>query len=677
VPIRTILVVAPNPELADSLKSGLNPAQFRIVHRTTVEDAEPLLARGMADVCLLDVELHGVQDVWLLERLNQRGPKCPVIVCTSDRQPEWEEEAYLKGVRQVITKPVRIRALEAILRQLVPEGSTAVMLAPRSAETHEAVAIAAVPSFSAAPAHTLLRDFSSILTHSHNAEELLKQILFLLRQIVAVNRAVIFLRTPVSGFATPIQGAGRELQVAASLGHPTETVKRLQLTLDCGLGALLERLGTILRASSDEVRADAVALKEFELLGARVAVPILDRGSLLGVAILSGRITGEPLVNSELELIFHLLEQAGLAVRNIWLHAQQAANHDLLTGVLRELSSACVVVDRNLKILHANKMALKCFGVGSGAGAELNFADIPAAIGTKIYQVLKTGAALAPFRFEPEKPAGSVFQVTIVPFQRDADGEAGSVLLTIEDLTQNEQLRRLELEASDLRLVKNMAHRLVAETGNAIVPLNTFVQIPPDAIDRNLLLSMLPALKETDKRIERRVKQFRYLAEDVLAANESLTLNALLEKAFAEAQHYHPARNAQLVLEKTEGSAVIPANRERLAFAIAEVFMNALMANPSDPTVVVRRIETTGRSNGPMLAFEIQDNGPGFAPEGYEKVGKHFFTTRIPGLGLGLAVARKIIEAHGGNLEISAPGSAPHGVVRVSLPISAAVPQKS
>jgi signal transduction histidine kinase len=266
--------------------------------------------------------------------------------------------------------------------------------------------------------------------------------------------------------------------------------------------------------------------------------------------------------------------------------------------------------------------------------------------------------------------------VTIVPFQRDANNEVGSVLLTIEDLTQSEQLRRLELEASNLRMVKNMAHRLVAETGNAIVPLNTFVQIPPDAIDRNLLLSMLPALKETDKRIERRVKQFRYLAEDILETSESLTLNSLLEKAFAEAQHYHPARNAQFVLENTGTTAAIQANRERLTFAIAEIFMNALLANPNHPSVVVRRLEATGRLGGPMLAFEIQDNGPGFAPEAFEKVGKHFFTTRIPGLGLGLAVARKIIEAHGGTLEISAPGASPHGVVRVSLPLTVPVEAK-
>ena len=60
-------------------------------------------------------------------------------------------------------------------------------------------------------------------------------------------------------------------------------------------------------------------------------------------------------MNVELELIFHLLEQVGLALRNIWLHDQIAGNNEMMADVLRELSSACIVVGRDLKVLHANK----------------------------------------------------------------------------------------------------------------------------------------------------------------------------------------------------------------------------------------------------------------------------------------------------------------------------------
>ena len=117
-------------------------------------------------------------------------------------------------------------------------------------------------------------------------------------------------------------------------------LQHFELSFEAGIGGHVFRLGRILRRSGEEVRHDPLAQKEFELLGAHVAVPILDRETVLGVALFDGRITGEPLVNSELELIFHLLEQLGLAIKNIWLHSQLAVNHEMMADILRELSSA-------------------------------------------------------------------------------------------------------------------------------------------------------------------------------------------------------------------------------------------------------------------------------------------------------------------------------------------------
>ena len=80
-------------------------------------------------------------------------------------------------------------------------------------------------------------------------------------------------------------------------------------------------------------------------------------------------------------------------------------------------------------------------------------------LGGKVYQVLKTGAAIEQFRFTPEDTLRtSVYRVTIAPFHRQ--GTANAALLVVEDLTQSELLQKLELEASSLRLVKTMADRL-------------------------------------------------------------------------------------------------------------------------------------------------------------------------------------------------------------------------
>src|SRR5215469_12354489 len=116
--MKTLLVLAPHPELAETIRSGLSPEQYRVIHRTTVEEAEPILAHGLASACILDVELSAVQGVWVLEKLRRRSPRCPLIIFTSAKQWEWEEEAYLQGASHVLTKPVRIRMLTSLLDRL-------------------------------------------------------------------------------------------------------------------------------------------------------------------------------------------------------------------------------------------------------------------------------------------------------------------------------------------------------------------------------------------------------------------------------------------------------------------------------------------------------------------------------------------------------------------------------
>ena len=92
--------------------------------------------------------------------------------------------------------------------------------------------------------------------------------------------------------------------------------------------------------------------------------PIADRNGIVGVAVFDGRVTGEPLANAELELIFHLLEQVGLALRNIWLHDQIAGNNEMMTDVLRELSSACIVVGQRPE--GAAREQVRAAGISAG-----------------------------------------------------------------------------------------------------------------------------------------------------------------------------------------------------------------------------------------------------------------------------------------------------------------------
>ena len=82
------------------------------------------------------------------------------------------------------------------------------------------------------------------------------------------------------------------------------------------------------------------------------------------------------------------------------------------------------------------------------------------------------------------------------------------------------------------------------------------------------------------------------------------------------------------------------------------------------------RIVVTGARDGKSVAIEVRDNGPGFDPGIAERAAAPFTTTKPEGLGLGLSLARSIIQAHGGTLSIESNSFG--AVVSFTLPSAAA-----
>ena len=670
--MKTLLVLAQHPELAESVRAALNPELVRVIHRLDLAEAEPQLSRAGVDGVIIDADTGSIQGIWLLEKIRRRAPNCPLIVFTGARSFELEEEAYLQGVTHVLTKPVRPRLLNALLERL--------WAAPVAARLeHRALPLRPVePSRQAHTAHSaaealgVLRDFTSILNHSLDAEGLLKKFLLKLREILGVNRAAIFLKP--SAAATVFGEAGeisdtRRMRSACAIGLAPGLLEHFELSFETGIGGFLFRQGRILRRENPEAHSDVEMQKEFELLGAQVAIPIHDRESLVGVAVFDGRVTGEPIVNGELELIFHLLEELGLAVKNIWLHDQIAANHGMMVDVLRELSSACVVVGRDLGILHANKAARHMFSRPGRRNADLEFSDLPQALGARIFQVLKTGTGQPLFKYQPGDSLTSVFHVTVVPFQRGGAAMPVSALMVVEDHSQAEQFRKLEIEAASLRLMKSMADRLAHEVGNALVPLSTHQQLLGERYkDPEFRVSLDLTLSESVKRVSRLTSQMRYLARDAVLTREAVPLAQLIEDAFKEAHRHQPAKSAKLLPEDSSQPVILSGDRSALRHAISEVILNAIQANPAEAKVRVRTFTDTDGHGQPWVHLEVTDNGTGFTPEAVQKMATPFFTTRTVGLGLGLCVVRRIIETHQGRLAVVAPTPGQPGTVRISLP---------
>lgn len=670
--MRTILLLTNQPSFASAVQAVLDPAEFQLICKLDIGEAEFLLSRGAVDAALLDLKLTDNRAVRTIEQVMQAAPGCPVIVYAHAKQREWEEDAYLLGVEHVLDKPLRGKLLTNLLARLFPSNApSTALLAP--------AAITAPPP--AAPRSTAdqmraleaLRRFSSVLTHGLDASSLLKQFLLLLREIIGVNRAIVFLRN-----AAPSRGGGegnlledRWMRSVCAIGLDQDVLQHFALSLNAGIGGHLNTQGRILRANTAESQSNREIAKEFQILGVQVAIPILDRESLVGVAVFDGRLTGEPYTNEELAIIFNMLEEVGIAIRNSWHHDQLVANQKMIADILTHLGSGAVVVSSNLTTLHANPSAITAFLHDNPDKKQLEFGDLPQMLGSMLFTAIKSGVGVPPFNFQFPHSPDVHYRVGIMPFRFQGAAAASAALLIIEDVTEHIRAQRLEIEMSNLRLVKSMAEHLAHEIGNSLVPLSTHQQLLKDSIgDPEFQESLATALSGGVKRISRLSNQMVFLAREWQGDfREAVPISDIIVEAFHEAHTFHPGRKlAQLSFGKSEVPTwKISGDHKALRHAFSEIILNALQANPEDPNVEVHFREAPGGSQG--IQVEVCDSGSGFTEEIAVRASEPFFSTRPVGLGLGLTVSRKIIESHHGKIEIPTAGKGQHGIVRILLPM--------
>jgi C4-dicarboxylate-specific signal transduction histidine kinase len=127
------------------------------------------------------------------------------------------------------------------------------------------------------------------------------------------------------------------------------------------------------------------------------------------------------------------------------------------------------------------------------------------------------------------------------------------------------------------------------------------------------------------------------------------------------------ARREVLVrTEFAEDTPPVRGDRVQLQQVILNLVTNAIdaMRSTSDRS---RELIVRSRKNGNSVIVEIEDSGPGLAPEQAERVFQPFYTTKSHGLGMGLAVSRSIVESHQGHLSVSRRNS--HGAIfQLDLP---------
>ncbi|MCH2064966.1 MAG: ATP-binding protein, partial [Roseibacillus sp.] len=99
---------------------------------------------------------------------------------------------------------------------------------------------------------------------------------------------------------------------------------------------------------------------------------------------------------------------------------------------------------------------------------------------------------------------------------------------------------------------------------------------------------------------------------------------------------------------ETPGPAMISCDKLRIEQVIRNLIVNACQAMPEGGRIMARL-----KLDPEHVQLAIQDSGPGFSTEALDRFGEPFFSEREGGMGIGLTLAREVVQAHDGSIQAS------------------------
>jgi signal transduction histidine kinase len=206
-----------------------------------------------------------------------------------------------------------------------------------------------------------------------------------------------------------------------------------------------------------------------------------------------------------------------------------------------------------------------------------------------------------------------------------------------------------------------MAAVVAHEVKNPIAGIRGALQIiasrmPAESRDRPVVGDIIARLDS----LNRIVQDLLVFARPRELRAEPVELNALVSNTVTLLQR-DPAL-ASLRVEVTGGRALVSADSEQLQLVFTNVLMNAAQAMAGAGLIAVGLAPSAAG-----WTVTIADEGPGMPSDVKERIFEPFFTTKHRGTGLGMPIARRVVEAHGGEIVIETPARG-GTVVSISLP---------
>ena len=348
------------------------------------------------------------------------------------------------------------------------------------------------------------------------------------------------------------------------------------------------------------------------------------------------------------------------------VEAERAA----LAVILARLTSGVISLEPDLRVRVANQAAGNILGVEFASAAGRPLAELAGAnaLLAQLYMVMKEHLDAGETEWREQVTLRSdagrrelVCACTALP--GDA-GSAAGLVLVFDEVTQLLQAQR---QAAWGEVARRLAH----EIRNPLTP----IQLSAERMRRKLMRGLKEGEAELlDRATHTIVQQVEAMKQMVAAFSEyakapemqisEIDLAALIRQV-SDLYHAQDTRVA-FGLSLDPGASTLLADPGRIRQLLNNLLTNSLEALDGRPNPVIM-IET--KRAGDQIVLTVVDNGPGFQGGLIEQAFDPYVTTKPKGTGLGLAIVRRIVEEHGGQVEVD---NSPQGGARIRITLPAA-----
>jgi signal transduction histidine kinase len=304
--------------------------------------------------------------------------------------------------------------------------------------------------------------------------------------------------------------------------------------------------------------------------------------------------------------------------------------------------------------------------VAVGVGAPLSGLLLGYAVARNTYQsVLRLGVIVrdAAGRLNTNLKAVTIEGADDLPALHQ---QMQGVLEEIERVVQKLQQREREvLRAEQLAAVGQVAAGVAHELRNPLTSVKMLVQSGLEGPRPGLAADDLEIIEHEVRRMEASIQTFLDFARPPHAERRRGDLLAVVRRALALVEARARRQGVACKADLPPGPVEVDIDAEQIHQVLLNLLLNSLDFLPHGGAIRLEVRPATAAS--PLVTVTVRDTGPGLAPRVRERLFEPFVSGKETGLGLGLSISRRLVEAHGGTMH---GDNAPEGgaVFRFTLP---------